>query len=282
MSAGGRWRDLLARLGFIDRRVVHLATLAVAIAAVLWPPALPVRPRPDTIAAFRLGQGLRPGDAVFIWIDYGFGAQEELDPLLRALLLQLMRQGALLCIASRSPEGAGIADAAVRQVGAAFPAYAQGYGRTWLDLGYRPAADVALRAATADLPAAYNGVDETGRALSSLPAAAGLRALGPADFRLAYVLDWGDGYAPMMTYVSQVTGLRLVVGAIAMEAPVIEPYVQTGQIAAVIAGTRGAAEYESLLDAPGIATALHRGSVLAALFVCALLLAGNLGALAGG
>lgn len=264
-------------LGRLDRRLLYLGALLCAAVAVLWPPALPVRPRPDTLVAFRLAQSLQPGQAVFIWIDYGFGAEEELNPMLRAVLLQLMRRHAVICIASRTLEGGQIADTVLRQAAADQPQYLHGYGTTWIDLGYRPAPDVALRAATINLPAAYNGVDENGTPLAQLPVVSGMRALTPAHFRLAYVFDVGDGYAAMMTYVSQVTGLPLVVGAISMEAPVIQPFVATGQIAAVIPGIRGAAEYETLLHAPGAATALDRGDALIALFILLVLGLGNLG-----
>lgn len=234
------------------------------------------------MAAFRLAQALHPGDAVFIWMDYGFGAQEELDPMLRALLVQLMRRGAVICIASRSIEGGQIADTVLRAAARGYPAYSRGYGKTWIDLGYRPAPDVALRAATVNLAAAYNGVDQSGRALGALPLVQRLKALNPRYFRLAYVFDLGDGYAAMMTYVAQVTGLPMVVGAISMETPVIQPFLATGQIAAVIPGIRGAAEYEALLHIRGPATALDRAGAVVAVFFLLLLGLGNLGALAPG
>ena len=280
MAATGR--RALRALGRMPRWLVYLLTLTVAVLAVTLPPGLPIRPRRDTLAAWRLGQQVQAGQAVFIWIDFGFGAQEELDPMLHAVLVQLMRRGALICLAARAVEGSQIAQEAVQHAAAAFPTYRDGYGRTWVNLGFRPAPDVALRAATADLPAAYNGVDWHGVPLAGLPITPRLGALRPGIFRLAYVFDWGDGYAAMMTYVSQVTGLPFVVGAITMEAPVIQPYVATGQIAAVIAGTRGAAEYERLLGIHGQGTALQEGSTVTAAFVTLLLLAGNLAQWAGG
>ena len=264
-------------LGRLDRRLLYLAALLCAVVAVLWPPALPVHPRPETRSAFRLAQTLQPGQAVFIWIDYGFGGEAELNPMLSAVLLQLMRRRAVICIASRTLEGGQIADSVLRKAAAGQPAYLHGYGTTWIDLGYRPAPDLVLRAATINLPAAENGVDENGTPLPQLPVAARLRALTPAHFRLAYVFDLGDGYAAMMTYVSQVTGLPMIVGAISMEAPVILPFVATGQIAAIIPGIRGAAEYETLLPAPGAATALDRGDALIAVFMLLVLALGNLG-----
>jgi hypothetical protein len=261
----------------LPRGLVFALTLAVALVAVLWPPALPIAARRDTLTAWRLGQAVRPGQAVFLWIDFGFGAQEELDPMLRAVLRQLMRRRAVLCLAARTLEGSQIAESAMDEAAADHPAYRDGYGRTWVNLGFRPAPDIVLRAATANLPAAYNGVDWHGTPLAQLPVARRLRALRPGVFRLAYVFDWGDGYQAMMTYVAQVTGLPFVVGAITMEAPVIQPYVATGQIAAVIPGIRGAAEYEHLLGRPGEGSRLQEGSVVTAAFVTLLLLAGNLG-----
>lgn len=276
-----RLRARLAALGRMPRWLVYVLTLAVAVGAVAFPPQLPIRPRRDTLAAWRLGQSVRRGQAVFLWIDFGFGAQEELEPMLDAVLVQLMRRGAVICFAARAVEGSQIAQEAMEESAAPFPAYRDGYGRTWVNLGFRPAPDVALRAATTDLPAAYNGVDWHGRPLAAFPITARISALRPPVFRLAYVFDWGDGYAAMMTYVSQVTGLPFVVGAITMEAPVIQPYVATGQIAAVISGTRGAAEYEHLLGIHGEATPLQEGSTVTATFVTLLLLAGNLGHWAG-
>jgi len=88
------------------RRPNYLAPLLVAAGAVLWPPALPLRPRRNTDAPHRVADALPPDQAVVLWI-HPCGAQQGLDPVLGAIRRYLMRRGAVMCLASRSVEGAG-------------------------------------------------------------------------------------------------------------------------------------------------------------------------------
>lgn len=259
----------------LDRRTIHLLTALVVAAGVLLPIGWQIRPGAAVRRAFDLAQRLAPGSLVFVVIDYGFGAQPELDPQLRAVLTQLMRRRALIVLASRTIEGSQIAQSVARAVAAAIPDYADGYGRTWVNLGFRPAGDVLLRAATQDLLGAFNDADHAGDRVSAMPIAA---RLGPVDrrhFALVYVFDAADGFAALMNYVTQPTGLPLVVGAIQSEVPVLQPYLASGQVAAVVPGLRGAAEYEDLLGSPGAGRRGLTVLALVAVYVTLLIAAGN-------
>jgi hypothetical protein len=266
---------VLRRALDLDRRAIHLLTALVVAAGVLLPGHWRVEVGPATRRAYQLAQRLRPGQAVFVVVDYGFGAQPELDPQLRAVLAHLMARGARIVIVSRSLEGSQIAQQAAREAAGRLPAYAGGYGRTWVNLGFRPAGDVPLRAATRNLLAAFNGVDYAGERVADMPIA---RRLGPVDrrhFALAYVFDSADGFAAMINYVTQPTGLPLVVGAIASEVPVIQPFLAAGQVAGVIPGMRGAAEYEALLGRSGAGQRALTALALVAAYVTLLIAAGN-------
>jgi hypothetical protein len=267
----GTWQ----RLRSLDRRWLYLGALLVTVAGTLWPPRLLPQPGPGTRAAFALAERLQPGQAAFLWIEYGLGSRQELDPMLAAVLRHLTARGALIVLAARSPESSQIAQEVMTQVAARRPAYREGYGRTWVNLGYRPAPDVALRAATSDLAAAYNGVDYEGRPLAAMPLLRRLTALDARHFALAYTFDSGDGFAAMIYYVGAPTGLPVAVGAISMEVPVLQPYLAAGQLAAVIGGARGAAEYEALAGQPERAAAMVGASALAAVYVLAVVALGN-------
>lgn len=265
----------LRRLLDLDRRTIHVLTALVVALGVLLPVHWNVRVGPATRRAYDLAQAVRPGRLVFIVIDYGFGAQPELDPQLRAVLTQLMRRGARIVLVSRTLEGSQIAQRAARQAARGLPAYAAGYGRLWVNLGFRPAGDVPLRAATRGLIAAFNDTDYRGDQVSAMPIARVLGPVGPRRFALAYVFDSADGFAAMMNYVSQPTGLPLIVGAIQSEVPVIQPFLASGQVAAIIPGMRGAAEYEALLGRPGAGRRALTALALVAAYVTLLIAAGN-------
>lgn len=263
----------------MDRRLIYLVAAISLVAAALHPPSLPVSVSEGTRRAWAAAERLPPGSPVFLYIDYGFGAQEELDPMLESVVLHLMRRRAHLVLAARAVEGSEIARAVVERAAQRFPAYRQGYGTVWVNLGYRPAPDVTLRAATRNLLAAYNGVDATGQPLATMPVLRGVQRLDARHFGLAYVFDSSDAFVSLMYFVSQPTGLPFVVGAIAMEVPVVRPYLATGQIAAVIGGARGAAEYEQLIGRPARATRAQEAAAVAAAVVTALIAMGNVGAL---
>lgn len=266
---------LLRRLAVLDRRWLYAGALAVTVAGTLWPPRLAPRPTGGTVAAYRLAENLQPDDGVFLYIEYGLGSREELDPMLAAVLDHLMRRGAFLVMAARSPEAAQIAETITTQVAERHPAYADGYGKRWVNLGFRPAPDVALRSATSNLPAAYDGVDFAGHALAGMPVLAHLTALDARHFSLAYTFDSGDGFAAMIYYVGAPTRLPVAVGAISMEVPVVQPYLAAGQLAAVIPGARGAAEYEALAGQPEGASRLVGASALTAVYVLGVIALGN-------
>lgn len=259
----------------LDRRLIHGLTCLVVALGVVLPLRWPVSIQPATRRAYALADAIRPGQAAFLVIDYGFGAQPELDPVLTAVVAHLMRRGALLVFTARTVEGSQIAQDVVTSLARRFPAYRAGYGRTWVNLGYRPAGDVPLRAATRNLAAAYNDTDYAGRSLRRLPLLARVPAVDAAHFRLAYVFDSADGFAAMMNYVTQPTGLPLVVGAIASEVPVIQPFVASRQIAAVVRGIRGAAEYEELVGHPAEGMRAQTTLALVAAYVTLLIALGN-------
>ncbi len=265
----------LQRLRHLDRRWLYLGALLVTAAGALWPLRIAPHPSAETRTAFDLAQALPSGAGVFVYVEYGLGSREELDPMLAAVLGHLASRHARIVIAARSPEASQVAETVMGEVAARFPAYADGYGGSWVNLGYRPAPDVALRAATNGIAAAYNGVDYAGRPLTGMPILQALPVLDHAHFALAYAFDSGDGFAPMIYYVGTPTRIPVMIGAISMEVPVLQPYLAAGQLAAVIGGARGAAEYEALAGQPRRADVLVGASAMAAVYVLAVMLLGN-------
>jgi len=273
---------LIARLQHLDRRWLYLGVLVVTVVGSIWPPRIVPRPSPATRAAYDLAQAVPPGGGVFIYIEYGLGSSEELDPMLAAVLGHLASRGARIMLAARSPESSQIAERVMTSVARRFPAYENGYGQTWVNLGYRPAPDVALRAATSGIGAAYNQVDYAGNTLRGMSIVDDLPVLDRRHFDLAYAFDSGDGFAPMIYYVGTPMRVPVAVGAISMEVPVLQPYLAAGQLAAVIGGARGAAEYEALAGQPEQANVLVGASALAAVYVLVVMALGNAVAHLGG
>jgi hypothetical protein len=267
----------MTKLAHIRNGWIYVLIFAVVFFSILVPIALPIPVQPQTRKAFDKVNALPAGSNAFIWMSYGSGATAELNPMFDALVTHLMERGVNIVIASRTVDALQVAWKEMQTEVAAFPDYAKGYGSKWVVLGWNPSPDVAIRQATSNIATAYNNVDFTGKALTDMPLIKQAPALTAQSYALGIVMDDTDGYLQWINRVGQPENLPPLVGAIQMEVPVVSPYVNTGQIGAIIPGANGAAQYEVLLHHPGGALRTQNTASLAALLVVVLLILGNLG-----
>jgi hypothetical protein len=87
------------------------------------------------------------------------------------------------------------------------------------------------------------------------------------------------GYPGTKEWVQQVVSrfhVPMVAGVTAVSAPEYYPYLQAGQLHGLLGGMAGAAEYEILVKAPGLATRGMDAQSLAHLFIAFMIILGNL------
>jgi hypothetical protein len=227
-----------------DRRAL-LARLAPAILVLALALAIALRvddpfslPSSDQLAARALTAQLDalPDDAVVIvGFDPDIGTYAEIRPTVRALLADLLNRGAMLAVVSLTPDGRALALAERARMGRA-----EANPRQLIDLGFIPGAEAALVA----LSHQFEG-DAADPISTDLPARVDL-----AEADLAVVIG-GIDLSPR-SWVEQVAprteGLPLVAIAPTVLLPELEPYRESGQLAALVATARDGAAYREGLD----------------------------------
>ena len=239
---------------------------------------LPAKP-PEMDAVTPLISSLTPDSVVLVVLDYQPGMTGELDAAAAGVLDHVMIQGARLALISTSPTGPALGERLVRQVEAV-----HGYdpGDQYVNLGYLPGAATGLQF-LANAPASavqvgydarpfWSLVDQAGASPWAQPALQGVTGLG--DFNLTLLLS--DDPETIRRWVEQVGPFlrqdSLIVVASAQAVPLVRPYYDSGQVAALVSGLLGGAAYEGFLQREGPARAAWDGVGIGTLVAIVLIL----------
>jgi hypothetical protein len=200
-------------------------------------------PGPGPIAAYEQIEALPPGATVIAAFEYEPDTAAELDPLAGVLLEHLARREATVYLISTRPTGPAIAARAAQAV--AYPA------ARLVNLGYVPGKANGIREiavgsiSPSSSPLAYDSLGQaTNLGASRLqdlqPDLVIVLASHPEELRVWVEQGGGRIDAPMLAAASLSAG------------PLVYPYYQSGQLAAVLSGLNDAVAYHALLDsAPG-------------------------------
>jgi ribosomal protein L40E len=227
-----------------------------------------VRPRYHILELARALDSLPPGSTVLVSFDYGPTYAGEMDVLAQAVIRQLASRSIRLVGISTKPAGLGLAQANMDGIAAEQPAYR--YGVDYVLLGYLPGQEVGLRALHNDLRGAFKIDHVQGLPLADLPIMSQVHSLHD----VSAVLLLADDQQTVRQWVEQVgsreeiTLYALVTAAIE---PLLTPYRQSGQLANLVGGATGAAEYA--VASGGQVAALDLADGYAALFVVLVLIA---------
>jgi hypothetical protein len=239
---------------------------------------LPAKP-PEMDAVTPLISSLTSDSAVLIVLDYQPGMSGELDGAAAGILDHVMLQGARLALVSTTPTGPALGERLVRQVEAV-----HGYnpGIQYVNLGYLPGGATGLQllvnAPLSAVPGGYDDrpfwslVDQPGGSPWAQPAMQGVTGLG--DFNLTLLLSddpemvrrWIEQAGPVLRPAT------LVVVASLQAEPLVRPYLESGQIAALVPGLRGGAAYEGFLQRDGPARGAWDGVAVGTLIAVVLIL----------
>ncbi len=259
----------------IDRRILYIVALALVCVTVFFPLGLPVKVSDLTQKTFDGIQSLPDGSLVVISPMYDPGAQGELNPMLTAWLYQCAERHYKIVVGNTSwTLGPQLVHPIVTNV---LSQYGYEYGKDYLEFGSKPGGSVWLQSAVNDFVNATL-TDLGNKPLSEFPITAEIPKLTKEYVAANLVLDCGTpGGLEWLTYVSQPTGIPLFIGEIQMSVPENMPYVDSGQYAGMIAGSRGAAEYELLVGHAGKAVKSQDTMSVITLMVTLFIILGNIG-----
>ncbi len=260
----------------IDNRYMYAVVFIFAAVLVLRPLGLPVPIGSHIQDWYDYVEALPEGSVIWMDTPQSPAAWAEMGPMVRATLIHLFRGDVRVVMGSMRQMGDRLSSGVLEEVLELFPDVE--YGVDVVHLGWRPGgSDVMLRAATRDIMQAYDGVDFYGNRLEDLPLMQDVPRLHPDYFVCAVVTTSGTpGAEQFLQYVIEPTGLPMIVGQNAVGVPRAMAFLDAGQFRAIIPGSTGCAQYELLLDEPGMALAAQDVLSVGMLYVTLMIILGNI------
>jgi len=234
------------RLMSIDRRVIFLCIgLAVAI-PILVPIGFPVQVSQETKSFYNEMAALKPGDVILLSFDYEGDVMAEVDPMAVAVMKQAFSSNVKVVALTTYAGGTGIAE---RILNEAARQYGKIYGIDYVFLGYNPDWSGTILRLGESFKATYP-TDQYGKSTGEIPLMKQVETYRNIALLVSisgsalseYWAIWAGGRY----------GVKVISGNTAIQAILIYPYYQAHQILGFLGGLKGAAEYEVLLNKPGM------------------------------
>jgi hypothetical protein len=235
--------SLLDRILRIDRRWIFLLVGLSVLIPILIPLGLPISTTHPTQAAFDFIEGLKPGDVVWLSFDYGPSSAPENDPMADGFMRHCLSKDVKVIVCALYPLGGlGLANSSVARIAAEFPN--KKYGVDFVNLGYKDGAEAVMRRLGENIADAFP-TDVNGTPVGEFPILQGIGSL--RQVKLVFTVATGLIGEYWITLVNAQFGTPVIVGPTAVSAPKYYAFLSSRQLAGMLGGMKGAAEYEQLL-----------------------------------
>ncbi len=262
------------RLLKVDSRLIYLIMLIGIAIPIVRPLGLPLEVLDTTRQAFNEVDSLEPGARVLMSFDYNPGGAAELDPISAAMLSHFLRKDAKIYAVSSVPEGTMYAQQNLKL----YEDAGKVYGTDYVNLGYFAGGESAVAAMGDDIHSIFRS-DSDGTPVNKIAMMSDVQGIDDMDMVVSINVGPG-GAATADVWVRQVAvvydDVPVILGLTAVMTPKNMPHLQSGQIEGLLGGLRPAAEYEMLLDAPGVAVAMMDAQSAAHITILGFILLGNI------
>ena len=226
----------------IDRRIIFAAVALAVIGSLLVDFSLPVPATPPVQKIFDKIESLPPGAHFLLSFDYDPSSKEELQPMALALLHHCFRRGVKVIGMTHNPGGTGLAEQALNSTASI---YQRKYKEDYVFLGYKPGGASLIINMGEDIHTAFLK-DFYGNDTTTLPALQGVESLRDID----YLVDLAAGVTieTWIAFGKEKYQFEMGAGCTAVIGPEMYPFLDSRQINGLMAGLKGAAEYEVLVE----------------------------------
>ncbi|MBE0433851.1 hypothetical protein IBX73_10365 [candidate division WOR-3 bacterium] len=270
---------ILESLTKIPRQIIFL-TIALAVAIPLIVPlGIPVNVMPQSKKLFEAVDSLTSeSKPVLISCDFDPQSLPELYPMLIAILRQCFARRVPVVLMALWPQGTGMVEMAIDEV---TPEFNMAYGEDYAFLGYKFGVAAVLLGMGENVRGVFPA-DYYGTPIDSLPMMK--EFTNYKSISMIITLSTGDpGWRQWLLYAQSRYGARLGIGVTAVSAADVYPYVETRQVTGLLAGMKGASEYETMVERKGYAEGIFRASQgmdaqsLGHLLIMVFIIIGNIG-----
>ncbi|MBP6875086.1 MAG: hypothetical protein KBD56_03350 [Candidatus Eisenbacteria bacterium] len=229
----------------LDRRVIYLLLALGTLVPILFPIGFPVSVTPPVKALFERIESLAPGSVVLVSFDYGPNIAPEMDPMADAVLRHCFERGLRVVVIALFPVGGlTMAGEALARIVPEYPALRP--GEDYVFLGYKDGTQAVMKQMDVSFAAVFP-LDARGIPIERLP----LMQEAPnfAGIDLVVSLSTNEIGEWWVTLVNAQFGVPVAVGSTAVWAPKYFAFLDARQMVGLLAGLKGASEYERLLTA---------------------------------
>lgn len=258
----------------IDRRWVYLLSWLFVLFPLIFPLGLPVPINKESQQWFKAISDIPDGSTVVFAPMYGTSGMPELFPMTIATMHQLWSKDVKVIVVSFWAEGPLVFTQLLAQMDPA--SYGKVYGEDWINLGYIPGSEPAMRAFGDDMAKAVAKDYIQGKNLSEFPIMQTVNSANDIDLIIS--IETGTpGLTEWLRQWNEPYKVPIVVGCIGVSAPGMAPFLQSGQLSALLPGLTSSAEYELLLNRKGLAIAGVDAVSMSHILVVILVVLGNIG-----
>ena len=263
--------SILDRISNLDRRIVFVAVALAVIIPLLIPVGLPVEVTPPVQKVYNLIESLPAGSVVLVSIDYDPSGAPELYPATLSVMRQCFARNLKMVVIGMWATGVPLGQRALKQV--ALDEYHKQYGVDYVNFGFRPGGAVML----VNLGRNIHDVcrqDVYGTPIEDIPMMEEIRSAKDIAFTITFSMGDPGSDQWIWYYHARYRG-NLATAQTAIGAPKYYQYMQTGQLVGLIGGMKGAAEYETLVKQPGLATVGMDAQSIAHMLIIGFIVLGN-------
>ena len=241
--------SLLERLNSMDRRWIFLAMALAVATPILLQIGSDETPSPPTENLFKFIESLPEGSKVLIPMDFDPNSSAELGPMALAFTRHCCLKRHKIYYVTLWGTGLPMIDMTIKTViesefGSGDRPYR--YGQDYINLGYLAGEYVAIVQLTSDIRKA-RPQDVRGTSLDEIPMMQGVQSI--QDMQLIVNASGGfPGAKEWVQYAGTPYHIPIAAGCTGVQSTQMFPY-YPNQLLGLVAGIRGANEYESMLAA---------------------------------
>jgi hypothetical protein len=238
------------RLERLDRRIIFLLILMAVIIPLIFPIGFEIKVSEPVQRLYETIENLEAGSKVIMSFDYDPSTMPEIYPMNQALARHCFAKDLRIIGMGLWPQGVPLGQASLEL---AAEEYGKEYGTDYVNLGYKAGGIVVVSSTAEDIPSTFPQ-DHAGRPVTEFDVMDGVRNFD--NIELIVSLSAGDPGVREWVMIAQGRYGKMVGGGVtAVSAPSFYPYLQAGQLTGLMGGMKGAAEYETLIEKSGTATA---------------------------
>ena len=258
----------------LDRRWIYLLAWIFVLFPQIFPLGLPVPINKESQQWYKAISDIPDGSVIVFAPMYGTSGMPELFPMTLATMHQLWSKNVKIIVVSFWAEGPLVFTQLLNQMNPT--SYGKVYGVDWINLGYIPGSEPAMRAFGEDMAKAVAKDYVEGKNLKEFPI---MKTINSAkDVNLIISIETGTpGLTEWLRQWQEPYRTPIVVGCIGVSAPGMAPFLQSGQLSALLPGLTSSAEYELLINRKGLAIAGVDAVSMSHILVVAMVVLGNIG-----